>query len=374
MHADYDVAIVGARVAGSITAALLGDAGLRVLLVDATRFPSDTISTHFFRGAGLVAALQRLDVLDDVLALGAPPLVRQYSFAPGSTEPEVGPPQDPGEVGFGLSVRRVALDRLLVERARRTPGVEVREGTPVRALIRDDVGRVSGLVLQLEDGPGTISARLVVGADGRGSFVARSVEAPVERVEPATRAMYFRYLRGYAPLNREHDGPEFSMLGDELAYAFPSDDGVTCVAVSINLSAFDRFRASPERAFEERVHAHPGLAGRFDAATPDSRLLGSGPKDAVIRTPVGSGWALVGDACLHQDPWTGLGMDNAANEATFLAESVVAWLRGGVDEAEALDTYRRRRDEAITPGFDFTATAGRNLETAFGSAGANSSD
>ncbi len=49
MVAEYDVIIVGARVAGSIVAALLGDAGYRVLLVDRATFPSATLSTHFFR-------------------------------------------------------------------------------------------------------------------------------------------------------------------------------------------------------------------------------------------------------------------------------------------------------------------------------------
>lgn len=364
MTPDYDVAIVGARVAGSITATLLGEAGLRVLLVDAARFPSDTISTHFFRGAGLVGMLRQLAVLDEVLGLGAPRLVHQYLYASGSAVPEIGPPQDPGDVGYALSVRRLGLDRILLARARRTPGVEVMDATPVRDLFRDDAGRVTGLVLQLADGPARIGARLVVGADGRGSFVARSVGAPVERIEPATRAMYFRYLRGYAAKDGSHDGPEFSFLGDELVYAFPCDDDVTCLAISINLAQFEQFRAGPEASFGERIRAHAGIADRAAAATPESRILGSGPKDAVIRTPVGPGWALVGDACLHQDPWTGLGMDNAATQAAMLVEAIVGWLRDGTPEAKALATYRRRRDQACTPGFDFTASAGRDLSQA----------
>src|SRR5262245_25075471 len=64
-----DVVIVGARVAGCLTAIQVAEAGYRVLLLDAARFPSDTISTHFFRGAGLVGALHRVGLLDAVLAL-----------------------------------------------------------------------------------------------------------------------------------------------------------------------------------------------------------------------------------------------------------------------------------------------------------------
>jgi flavin-dependent dehydrogenase len=358
---DYDVAIVGARVAGSITATLLGEAGLRVLLVDSARFPSDTISTHFFRGAGLVAMLQRIGVLEEVLALGTPPLVRQYDYAEGSAEPALAGPQDPGEIGYALSCRRLGLDAILLERARRTSGVEVRLGTPVRDVTRDRAGRVRGLQLQ-QDGETTgISARLVVGADGRGSLVARLVGAAVERTEQASRAMYFQYVSGFAPPRGAVDGPEFSIIGDELVYAFPSDGEVACVAVSINLAAFEGFRADPAARFAQRVGAHPGIAPRFAGARPESRVLGTGPKDAIVRTPCGPGWALVGDAGLHMDPWTGLGMDNAAKTAGLLSDAVIAALVDGADEPEAFEAYRRVRNEWLMPGFEFTAAGGRDF-------------
>ena len=361
MSADYDVVIIGARVAGSVTAALLGDAGHRVLLVDAATFPSDTISTHFFRGAGMVAILERLGILDSVLALGAPRLTSAYHFRAGDPKPSVGEPQDPGAIGYSLSVRRHALDALLLERARRTKGVDVWEGSPARGVLRDDAGRVIGATIDHDGGPRPVTARLVVGADGRGSAVARWVGASDVRREPAARAMYFRYLRGYRGPGGSWDGPEFSFVGDELAYAFPSDDDVTCLAISINLEAFAAFRAAPEAMFEQRVLDHAGMAPRFSAATPESRVLASGPKDAVIRIATGPGWALVGDAALHQDPWTGLGMDNASTHGAFLAEAIDGWLAGRTNEGTAFQDYVRRRDSHAVAGFDATAQYGRDL-------------
>ena len=91
---SYDAIVVGGRVAGSSAAALLGDQGLSVLLVERVRFPSTTISTHFFRGEVLVAVLDRLSVLEDVLALECPPLRREWSFGFGTPGPDEGPPQD----------------------------------------------------------------------------------------------------------------------------------------------------------------------------------------------------------------------------------------------------------------------------------------
>ena len=50
---EYDVIIIGSRVAGSILASLLGEAGYRVLVLDRSTFPSDTLSTHLFRAPAL---------------------------------------------------------------------------------------------------------------------------------------------------------------------------------------------------------------------------------------------------------------------------------------------------------------------------------
>jgi flavin-dependent dehydrogenase len=146
-----------------------------------------------------------------------------------------------------------------------------------------------------------------------------------------------------------------------MAYVFPSDDAVACVALSINLQGFARFRERPEQAFEERIAAHVGIAPRYARSTSESRLLGTGPKDAVVRRAWGPGWALVGDAAMHQDPWSGLGMDNAGMHATFLAEAIDDWFSGRTTEAEAMDRYRRRRDEHALPGFEETAAIGRDL-------------
>lgn len=362
---EVDVAIVGARVAGSVLATKLGRAGYRVLLVDHALFPSDTISTHFFRGAGLGSVLVELDLLDAVLDTGSPQLTCQYLFSGDDPTPQVGEPQDPGSLGYGLSVRRLTLDGLLAERARGTAGVELWERATARSLVRDGE-RVTGLLVQRDRDEVEVAARLVVGADGRSSSVARWVDAPIERREPGSRAMYFRYVRDLRGPAGSWDGPEFSVIGDELAYVFPSDDDVACVAVSVNLDAFARLRTDPAGGFHERITAHPGIASRFRTARAESRVLGSGPKDALVRSPRGPGWALVGDASLVQDPWTGLGMDNAGTHAIFLADAIDDWLAGRRPEEEAFATYARRRDEHALAGFDSTAALGRDLSQLVG--------
>ena len=157
------------------------------------------------------------------------------------------------------------------------------------------------------------------------------------------------------------DVAEFSQRGDELAYIFPSDAGVTCVALSINLADFAWLRAAPEERLHERLARHSGIAARVAAAEPVSPVLGCGPHPSYVRVPAGPGWALVGDAGLHQDPWSGLGMDMASVHATFLAESLISWFRQSMTESEALASYHQRRNAHALEGYHRTVTLARDL-------------
>jgi 2-polyprenyl-6-methoxyphenol hydroxylase-like FAD-dependent oxidoreductase len=356
---DVDVLIVGARVAGSVLAALLGQDGRQVLVIDRATFPSGTLSTHFFRGEGCVGVLRRLGVLEEVLALGCPPLIREYNADAIDGSYTVDPPQTPGEVGFNLSVRREPLDGILVERARREPTVDVREATMLRAIERDRDRVIGGVIA---DGFGTrlIRARLVIGADGYASRVAKLVNAPLQDEIPPSRAMYYRYIQGLEGPDGGPDGPEFSLGDDELVYVFPSDGGLACVALSLNLDDYRAVRTDSDRAFQDRVAGHPFVAGRVEKAAWSGRLWACGPRPSMVKFPTGPGWALVGDASMYQDPWTGLGMDNAAVHATFLAEAVGEIL-SGTDESVAWADFHRRRDEHAISGFLETADLARDL-------------
>jgi flavin-dependent dehydrogenase len=358
MCSDYDVIVVGARVAGATLAALLGDAGVSVLLLDQADFPSTTCSTHFFRGAGMVTVLDRIDVLERVLVLGCPPLTHQLTYTDGAVDGLDGPPQNPGEKGYCLSVRREALDRILVERAADRPSVEFAPRTPVSDVLWDGE-RVTGVLLRR----GTkVHAKMVVGADGRHSVIARKVAAPLEATAPAYRALYYRYVTGFrGPDGSDPDAPEFSFLGDEVAYIFPSDASMTCVALSVNLETFRWLRKDFTVRFAQRLHRHRAIASRVRQSVPAGRLLGCGPEPSYARTPVGPGWALVGDAALHQDPWSGLGIDMAGVHATFLADAIRDWTSGTTDKNAALAEYHKRRNEHALSPFRHTVKLAANL-------------
>src|SRR5947208_9519639 len=186
---QFDVAIVGARCAGSPLAALLAGRGLRVCVVDGALFPSETLSTHVIQPCG-VAALRRLGVLDSLLAAGAVPLTR-FTLVAGDARIDADLEDEAEAFGApGLCVRRVTLDELLV-RAAAAAGAEVRTGEKVCSLLQDN-GRVEGV----ETARGALRARLVVGADGRRSTVAALVGAGEYHVAPPGRLFAWAYFEG----------------------------------------------------------------------------------------------------------------------------------------------------------------------------------
>lgn len=184
------------------------------------------------------------------------------------------------------------------------------------------------------------------------------------RRRTSSGALNYRYVAGFAgPDGGAPDAAEFSLLGDEMAYVFPSDGGLTCVAVSVNLDTFAWLRRDIESRSRERLARHRGLLPRLEAVTDHGRVAGCGPERGYVRVPHGPGWALVGDAALHQDPWSGLGMDMAGVHATFLADAIVAWLDGPADERTAMTTYHRRRNEHALSAYHETVRGAADLRT-----------
>jgi 2-polyprenyl-6-methoxyphenol hydroxylase-like FAD-dependent oxidoreductase len=100
----------------------------------------------------------------------------------------MGPPQEPDALGYCLSVRREPLDALLLQRAASSRSI---------ADLLWEGERVVGASIVTPDGPRHVHARIVIGADGRHSFVARAVAALAEEAAPASRALYYRYVRSF---------------------------------------------------------------------------------------------------------------------------------------------------------------------------------
>jgi len=342
---EYDAVIVGGRVAGGSLALLLAMQGRRVVVVDRDTFPSDTLSTHLIPAA-FVPYLERLDVLDGLLAAGFKRLTRVRTWF-GECAFEA--PAAPGG-GFALAPRRDVFDALVLERAA-AAGAEVRTRTRAEGLLRDDDGTVVGVAVDGATGPSELYGRVVVGADGKASKVAAWVDAETYEAVPALRPGYYGYFRGVTPL--PEPTLELFFGNDTIGFLFPMRPNEDCLVLELQPDDFDAFRRDPAARLLERFRRLPGMESRLAGAELDGHVLGARGVDNHFRAPFGAGWALTGDAAYLKDPSTGLGMSDALVQSFMLAEALGDWLDGGDWNATMAD-YHEARDKALMPLYRMT--------------------
>lgn len=336
----FDAIVVGARAAGSPAAMLLARKGYRTLLVDRAAFPSDTLSTHVIHAPG-VAALHRWGLLEEVVATGCPPMTRySFDFGPltirGTTRPV-------GGIQTGYAPRRIVLDAILVEAAARA-GAEVREAFNVDGLVVED-----GVVVGIRHGGTVERARIVIGADGRHSHVARAVQAPTYHTKPRLQYSYYTYFSDLAV-----DGLENYIRPDRGFGCAPTNDGLTMIVTGWPYAEARAYKSDVEANYLATLRLIPGIAERLQHARREAPFLG-GSVPGLLRKPFGPGWALVGDAGYDKDPITAQGITDAFLDAERCASAVDAWWSGTASYDEAMTAWHQERDTTVLPMYEFTS-------------------
>lgn len=343
----HDVIIIGARCAGSPTAMLLARRGFKVLLVDRATFPSDTISTHILWPHG-AESLARWGLLDTLAASGLPPICRHMTFDVGPFALR-GTIPDANDGTGGFCPRRTVLDFLLLNAAAQS-GVEVRESFTVDELVMtgDTVVGVRG------HGKGGTAveerARVVVGADGVSSLVARDGRATEYDARPVAACCYYSYFSGVSQDDIELYVREHCAFGGA-----PTNDGLHLVMVNWPTREFADVRADIEGHVLRALEKAPDFLTRVRNGHREDRWYGTAGVPGYFRKPYGKGWALVGDAGYNRDPITAQGISDAFIDAELLAEALGKWLSGeGVFE-ELMEAHEAVRNDRVRPMYAFTA-------------------
>jgi geranylgeranyl reductase family protein len=307
----FDVAVIGAGPAGSVTALRLARGGARVLLVDKARFPRDKPC-----GGGLTLRA-----------------VRQLPVDPGPVvEHEVDRMEfrlawrrrfeRRGRRGaFVLMTQRRRLDHYLVEQAA-AAGAEFRDGVKVSA--------VSERGLRIDGAP--VAAEVVVGADGANGTSARALELG----GPITHGVAYE---GNAPFEERYRGLAVIELGTipgGYGWVFPKGDHV-------NVGVGGWAAEGP------RLRAHLAeLCGRhgIDEAGLESVRGHRLPLRRAGFVPARGRALLVGDAGGLVDPLTGDGLYEAFVSARLAADAALDVLAG---RAETVEPYTDRVAQALGP-------------------------
>jgi len=337
--AEYDVAIVGASLAGCAAARLFAQQGLSVALVEqhAAIDWYKRSCTHYIQACA-VPVIQRLGLERPIAEAGG---VRSrmeiwtrwgwIRHAP-QTLPDT----------YGYSIRRQTLDPILRRLAAETPGVEMLLGWTAVGLVRDR-GRIAGVNLRTSDEVRDLSARLVVAADGRNSPLAKLAGVPT-KTQPNHRFTYYAYFRDL-PSESGSDS-RFWMLDPDVAYELPNEDGITLLACWIakeKLAAFRGDRQASFNRFVEELPCGPDLA----PAKQISEVFGAIDLPLHARRAAMPGLALVGDAALATDPLWGVGCGWALESAGWLVDCTAPALVSGQGVDRAARRYARLHRRAL---------------------------
>jgi flavin-dependent dehydrogenase len=342
---SYDAIVVGARCAGSPAAMLLARKGYRVLVVDRSKFPSDTLSTHIVQPHG-VAALQRWGLLDRVVATGCPPMhTYTFDFGPLTISGSPGTAESP----VAYCPRRFLLDEILVDAAVRA-GAELREEFSVDELLVED-GRVVGIKGRSKSGAATVErAPVVIGADGRHSVVARAVHPEQYNEKPPLQGGYYTYFSNF-PVGGRFEVHIRPGCGFAIA---PTNGGLTMIVVGWAIADYAWKKNDYPTHYRETLESVPEVAQRLRAAKQEERFYG-GVTPNFFRKPYGAGWALIGDAAYEKDPITAQGITDAFLSAERCVEALDNAFSGLRSFDEAMAEYQRARDARVLPMYEFTA-------------------
>jgi len=342
---DADVLVVGGGPAGSSIAHALATRGIDVMVVDRARFPRPKPCAEYLSPQAS-RILSRMGALDEVERSGAAALAGIKVFAPNGSVIAGDFVAKHGYHGFrdrGLSVRREILDAILLERAR-AAGARIVEGAKVTEVLREPAGRVRGVRLTADGASREIRARIVVGADGLGSVVARRLGL-TRRLRWPRRIALVTHYKGVKDVG-EHG--EMHVAPDGYVGVADVGGGLTTVAAVFPVSrsreiARDRTEFLRRWLFDQRR-----LALRFASAERVTPVVATGPFASYARRAWAPGAALVGDAADFFDPFTGEGIYSALRGGEILADHVSETLAAptaALADAALLDYDRARRRE-----------------------------
>lgn len=338
---DWDVIVVGAGPAGCTAATLLAREGACVLLLEKASDPPPKVCGEYL-SPGCRPILDRLGALAPLRAAGARPIVgMQVHTARGRSWRALYPQgrEHPGP-SHGLAVPRRLLDEVLLQMAIHS-GVHFSPAFQASDLLWEQ-GRVVG-IRGRQDGRVTgFRGRLVIGADGRNSVVARRVGV-VRRLPWLDKVALVAHMEDVA---REEDVGEIFLGADRYAILNPVGPALTNLGVVVSRRDLCG-TGDPSSLLLATARTFPGLRERLASARlvgPARRLEPLAFRASRLSAP---GCLLIGDAAGFLDPFTGEGILAGLRSGELAAHFAIAAQRRKGPDSPDLQAYVRAWEQEI---------------------------
>jgi len=336
MPTDYDIITVGGGIGGAALAKAMAEHDYRVLVIEREDQFKDRVRGEWMSPWGYAEA-RALGLHDTMLANGGHEVASWDTFFGPMNAGRRDFPSTTPQALPSLTFYHPQMQEALLVAAEQS-GAEVRRGARARAVEGDGRPHVD---IEWDSGSESLRARLIVGADGRGSPVRKWAGFQVKE-DPARlllAGLFFENVTAAQDAAIIVINP-FLRQG---ALSFPQGNGRTRCYFGCRADAGMRLQGEKDvpRFIEEAVKT--GLpAAIFDGATPNGPLATFSGADEWTDHPYRNGVALVGDAAATSDPTWGQGLSLTMRDVRTLRDKLLEddnWERAGHAYAEEHDRY-----------------------------------
>jgi flavin-dependent dehydrogenase len=335
-----DVVVIGGGPAGSTTASMLAERGLRVVLLEKAHHP------RFHIGESLLPAnlplLERLGVADKVRAIGMEKWGAEF-ISPWDGRRQEFQFADAWDKSMphAYQVRRSEFDEILIRRAGEL-GAEVIEGCRVTDVEFGENGRVAAVQASTDNGQSrSWRPKFLVDASGRDTFLGNRLQAKTRNKKHNSAAMYAHFSGARRHPGKREGNISIFWFDHGWFWFIPLADGATSVGAVVWPSYLKSRKIPVRDFFLQSIALCPPLAEILEHAELISEVEATGNYSYSCDRTHGDNYLLVGDAYAFIDPVFSSGVMLAMNSGMAAAETVDSCIKDPACSPKALEKFDR---------------------------------